>query len=251
MLSASVLLAHFQIILHAHTYQQRVGEIALHARCACAYLQVFACTNIPLVMEAVESCLVPPCNFSGIAPFAVENRQENTSKPSQQAVNKFDAFIANEYTEFREKERSLAEELQALGFQNKLYTIPRWHLGKHDDTPTTQQIVKKKHKQQPVWQLIGDVNVTHLGPLLEPLLRSRDDAKSGIYPRLLENGTVCQMNLTEPFGPCLGADWHICRPGTRWTRDGKNWEDTCSEEGHFCMPGPLNPVVRYLFGVLV
>ena len=352
MLSASVLLAHFQIILHAHTYQQRVGEIALHARCACAYLQVFACTNIPLVMEAVESCLVPPCNFSGIAPFAVENRQENTSKPSQQAVNKFDAFIANEYTEFREKERSLAEELQALGFQNKLYTIPRWHLGKHDDTPTTQQIVKKKpttltgkadpkcktglivdyhnrgtvvccpeecgvcgasdecqqwkdgkpcpcanrkggadaccvskiqgshamcaetgppcvvsynpernnladepkqqeHKQQPVWQLIGDVNVTHLGPLLEPLLRSRDDAKSGIYPRLLENGTVCQMNLTEPFGPCLGADWHICRPGTRWTRDGKNWEDTCNEEGHFCMPGPLNPVVRYLFGVLV
>jgi len=117
---------------------------AAHLRNKQVKNKVFACTNIPLVMEAVESCLVPPCNFSGIAPFAVENRQANTSKPSQQAVNKFDAFIANKYTEFREEKGSLAKELQALGFQNKLYTIPRWHLGKHDDTPTTQQIVKKK-----------------------------------------------------------------------------------------------------------
>lgn len=214
------------------------------------HFQALACTNIPLVMEALKKPCPPrlaPCNehhLHGTTPFAVENRETNRSKPNQQALNTFDAFISNGYVDAP----AVGKELQSLGFKNKLYTLDRWAKNVYADKPT-HQILQKANAHAATWKMIGGVNVTSLNLWLRPLLHSRGDAKASVYPRLLENRTACQIDLHQPFDPCVG-DWHVCRPGAIWTRDGKRWEEKCIEEGHFCMPGPLSVVTRYLFGVL-
>lgn len=218
--------------------------------CMYIHFQALACTNIPLVMEALKKPCPPrlaPCNehhLHGTTPFAVENRETNRSKPNQQALNTFDAFISNGYVDAP----AVGKELQSLGFKNKLYTLDRWAKNVYADKPT-HQILQKAHAHAATWKMIGGVNVTSLNLWLRPLLHSRGDAKASVYPRLLENRTACQIDLHQPFDPCVG-DWHVCRPGAIWTRDGKRWEEKCIEEGHFCMPGPLSVVTRYLFGVL-
>jgi hypothetical protein len=184
----------------------------------------------------------------------LERGAGNSTNGSSLAPPYFDVVLANSFVNIP----VLRRKLKKKGFRGQFLAIPKYRFGVFGTGGPTLLTNNERRgatlKQLPQRGMNMNLELLDVGAMLT----SRDeDSKACMYPTVWRNGgsyEVCQKNMfdkehkhrncTSGYLP-VESNWHAMT--TAAAEAGIN----ATKDSHFCMPGPLDDVMRLLLGGLV
>lgn len=167
------------------------------------------------------------------------------------SINNFDSIVTNAYI----SPKDLGQFLNDIGYQSKLFVLPKFHFAKQTGFQFFSTVIKHpKPKEYEVQNLRDEIisfcsdfyktytRIPNICRLIDYTYLSEQrsfDAKASIFPMVYQDGSnrsvVCQ-NYSNTINNCIGKDFRVCSSSLL----------PCHDESHFCLPGPTDE-----FGLLV